>query len=62
MPRPETVDDLVNWFRQTILTTTHGEVGIHVYVNDGQIAQTRKILNQTARPASGPQRTHAEGD
>lgn len=55
MPRPETIEDLVNWFRQTVLSTTHGEVGIHVYKNDGQVVQTRKLLNETERPG-GPQR------
>jgi len=44
------VEDLIAWFRRTIHTTAYGEVAIAVYMREGQIATTRRVLNETVRP------------
>ncbi|MFA4972474.1 MAG: hypothetical protein WC683_07655 [bacterium] len=49
MRQPETVEDLIAWFRRTVLSVPYGEVGIVAYLRDGQVATIKRIYNETKR-------------
>ena len=50
MSAPTSIEDLIAWFRRTIHTTAYGEVAIAVYMREGQVATTRRVVNETVRP------------
>lgn len=47
MEQPEAVEELIAWFRRTLIDTVYGEVGFTVTKHEGQITTTKRIHTET---------------